>query len=69
MAEKYTTELLGVVIAQIAQTIGYSRTQSAPLELLEDILLRFIQELARDLHSQAEHGNYLVPKYLHAYIQ
>lgn len=62
MAEKYTSELLGVVIAQIAQTIGYSRTQSAPLELLEDILLRFIQELARDLHRQAEHGNKFVYK-------
>nr|AAF81901.1 architectural regulator of copia enhancer [Drosophila hydei] len=61
MAEKYTSELLGVVIAQIAQTIGYSRTQSAPLELLEDILLRFIQELARDLHRQAEHANRVEP--------
>ncbi|EDV90972.1 GH23929 [Drosophila grimshawi] len=57
MAEKYTSDMLGVVIAQIAQTIGYSSTQSAPLELLEDILQRFIQELARDLHSQAEHAN------------
>ncbi|XP_064537524.1 uncharacterized protein Taf3 isoform X2 [Drosophila montana] len=61
MAEKYTSEILGIVIAQIAQTIGYSRTQSAPLELLEDILQRFIQELARDLHSQAEHANRVEP--------
>ncbi|XP_032588950.1 uncharacterized protein LOC6585799 isoform X2 [Drosophila mojavensis] len=61
MTEKYTSELLGVVIAQIAQTIGYNRTQSVPLELLEDILLRFIQELARDLHSQAEHANRIEP--------
>lgn len=56
MAEKYSSDLLRVVVAQIAQTIGYSNTQSAPVELLEDILHKFIQELARNLHSQAEHG-------------
>lgn len=56
MAEKYSSDLLRVVVAQIAQTIGYSNTQSAPVELLEDILHRFIQELARNLHSQTEHG-------------
>ncbi|KAL7726693.1 hypothetical protein ACLKA6_012771 [Drosophila palustris] len=61
MAETYSSEILRVVIAQIAQTIGYSNTQSAPLELLEDILQRFIQELARDLHSQAEHANRVEP--------
>ncbi|ACY70478.1 hypothetical protein DVIR88_6g0015 [Drosophila virilis] len=68
MTEKYTSELLGIVIAQIAQTIGYSRTQSAPLELLEDILQRFIQELARDLHSQAEHANRVEPNLKDAFL-
>lgn len=56
MSDKYSSELLRIVIAQIAQTIGYSNTQSAPVELLEDILHRFIQELASNLHSQTEHG-------------
>lgn len=60
MSEKYSSELLRVVIAQIAQTIGYSNTQSAPVELLEDILYRFIQELARNLHSQTEHGKIFI---------
>ncbi|KAH8272442.1 hypothetical protein KR044_002967, partial [Drosophila immigrans] len=57
MAEIYSSEVLRIVIAQIAQTIGYCNTQNAPLELLEDILLKFVQELARDLHSQVEHAN------------
>ncbi|KAH8403617.1 hypothetical protein KR222_009720, partial [Zaprionus bogoriensis] len=61
MAEKYSSELFRVVIAQIAQTIGYSNSQCAPLELLEDILERFIQELAHNLHSQAEHANRAEP--------
>ncbi|ALC48138.1 bip2 [Drosophila busckii] len=61
MTEKYSLELLRVVAAQISQTIGYSSTQSAPLELLQDILKRFIEELARDLHSQVEHANRVEP--------
>lgn len=64
MTEAYSSEILRVVVAQIAQTIGYSNTQSAPLELLEDILLRFIQELARDLHNQVEHGRYIMFAYI-----
>ncbi|XP_060661084.1 uncharacterized protein LOC132794855 isoform X3 [Drosophila nasuta] len=61
MAEIYSSDILRIVIAEIAQTIGYSNTQNASLELLEDILLRFVKELSRDLHSQVEHANRIEP--------
>ncbi|XP_022217521.1 transcription initiation factor TFIID subunit 3 isoform X2 [Drosophila obscura] len=61
MADKYSSDLMRIVIAQITQTIGYSSTLSAPLELLQDILLKFMQEFARDLHGQMEHANRLEP--------
>ncbi|XP_052854948.1 uncharacterized protein LOC128263785 [Drosophila gunungcola] len=57
MAEKYSSDLTLVVIAQIAQTIGYSSTLSAPLELLQDVMQKFTQEFARDLHGHMEHAN------------
>ncbi|EDW83592.2 uncharacterized protein Dwil_GK13694 [Drosophila willistoni] len=50
-----------IIIAQIAQNIGYSSTQNAPLELLQDILQKFMQEFAHDLHSQMEHANRIEP--------
>ncbi|XP_015044235.1 transcription initiation factor TFIID subunit 3 isoform X3 [Drosophila pseudoobscura] len=61
MTDKYSSDLMRIVIAQITQTIGYSSTLSAPLELLQDILLKFMQEFARDLHGQMEHANRLEP--------
>ncbi|SPP89007.1 transcription initiation factor TFIID subunit 3 isoform X1 [Drosophila guanche] len=61
MADKYSSDLMRMVIAQVTQTIGYSSTLSAPLELLQDILIKFMQEFGRDLHGQMEHANRLEP--------
>ncbi|XP_043069605.1 uncharacterized protein Taf3 isoform X2 [Drosophila bipectinata] len=61
MAEKYSSDLFRVVIAQISQTIGYSYTFSSPLELLQDIMKKFVQEFAQDLHCNMEHANRLEP--------
>ncbi|XP_050742974.1 transcription initiation factor TFIID subunit 3 isoform X2 [Drosophila biarmipes] len=61
MADKYASDLALVVIAQITQTIGYSCTLSAPLELLQDIMQKFTQEFARDLHCNMEHANRIEP--------
>ncbi|XP_044316492.1 transcription initiation factor TFIID subunit 3 isoform X2 [Drosophila rhopaloa] len=61
MADKYSSDLTLVVIAQIAQTIGYSSTLSAPLELLQDVMQKFTQEFARDLHGHMEHANRIRP--------
>ncbi|KAH8373750.1 hypothetical protein KR009_009397, partial [Drosophila setifemur] len=61
MADKYSLDLFRVVIAQITQTIGYSCTLSAPLELLQDIMQKFVQEFSRDMHSQMQHANRIQP--------
>lgn len=56
MTEKYSSDLFRVVIAQISQTIGYSYTLSSPLELLQDVMKKFVQEFAQDMHCNMEHG-------------
>lgn len=48
-------ELLRISVAQICQTIGYHVIQATPFELLQDILHKFLHEIARDLHRQVEH--------------
>ncbi|XP_033168053.1 uncharacterized protein LOC117146242 isoform X2 [Drosophila mauritiana] len=61
MADRYASDLALVVVAQITQTIGYSCSLSAPLELLQDILQKFVQEFARDMHGHMEHANRIEP--------
>ncbi|XP_032311788.1 uncharacterized protein LOC6505487 isoform X2 [Drosophila ananassae] len=61
MAEKYSSDLFRVVIAQISQTIGYSYTFSSPLELLQDVIKKFVHEFAQDMHRNMEHANRLEP--------
>lgn len=51
----YMKEVLRVAVAQICQTIGYNATQTAPLELLQDVLDKFLKEFTRDLRRQVEH--------------
>ncbi|XP_073832908.1 TBP-associated factor 3 [Musca autumnalis] len=53
----YLKEVLRVAVAQICQTIGYNATQTAPLELLQDVLDKFLKEFTRDLRRQVEHYN------------
>lgn len=55
MSDQYMKELLRVAVAQICQTIGYNATQTAPLELLQDVLDKFLREFTRDLRRQVEH--------------
>ncbi|XP_054091424.1 uncharacterized protein LOC105220279 isoform X2 [Zeugodacus cucurbitae] len=55
MTDRYMRELLRISVAQICQTIGYHVIQATPFELLQDILHKFLHEIARDLHRQVEH--------------
>ncbi|XP_075158993.1 TBP-associated factor 3 [Haematobia irritans] len=57
MTDQYMKDILRVAVAQICQTIGYNATQSAPLELLQDVLDKFMKEFTRDLRRQVEHYN------------
>ncbi|XP_053685698.1 titin [Sabethes cyaneus] len=54
MAERYTHQLLKVVVAQVCQTIGWHSIQSTPLELMMDILDQYMRDITRLTHRYAE---------------
>lgn len=54
MSERYTHQLLKVVVAQVCQTIGWHSIQSTPLELLIDILDQYLRDITRLTHRYSE---------------
>lgn len=54
MKQNYSTALLRVVAAQICQTIGWQSVTSSSLEILVDILDRYLKELCKTTHDYAE---------------
>lgn len=54
MSERYTHQLLKVVVAQICQTIGWHSIQSTPMELMIDILDQYLRDITRVTHRYAE---------------
>ncbi|KAJ8301671.1 hypothetical protein KUTeg_020658 [Tegillarca granosa] len=54
MAEQYCRSLLRVSLAQICQSLGWHATQSTPLDLLTDVLERYIFEIAKCTHRYSE---------------
>ena len=54
---EYSRSLLRVVVAQVCQTLGWNGIQSTPLELLTDILERYLLEIGRTSHRYSEQGD------------
>ncbi|KAK3602912.1 hypothetical protein CHS0354_039328 [Potamilus streckersoni] len=54
MAEKYSWSLLRVAVAQICQQLGWNSIHATPLELLTDVLERYLLQVARVTHRYAE---------------
>ncbi|XP_058835776.1 transcription initiation factor TFIID subunit 3-like [Topomyia yanbarensis] len=54
MSERYTHQLLKVVVAQVCQTIGWHSIQSTPLELMMDILDQYLRDITRLTHRYSE---------------
>ena len=54
MAETFSRNALKMVVAQICQTIGWHAIQSTPLDIMVDILQRYIAELGRLTHRYTE---------------
>lgn len=50
----YVQQLSKIIVAQIAQTIGWNSIQSTPLELLSDVLHKYLQELTRQTYRYTE---------------
>lgn len=54
MKQNYSTQLLRVVAAQICQTIGWQSVTASSLEILVDILDRYLKEICKTTHDYAE---------------
>lgn len=50
----YIQQLSKVIVAQITQTIGWNSIQTTPLELLTDILHKYLEELTRQTQRYTE---------------
>ena len=54
MSLQYSRNLLRVVVAQLCRQLGWNSIQSSPLELLTNILERYIVQLACQTHRFSE---------------
>ena len=54
MATEYNRAVLRVGIAQLAQQLGWNAIQGSPMELLTDVLERYILSLGRTTHRYSE---------------
>lgn len=52
--EAYCKQMLRVVVAQICQKVGWQAIKEFPLELLSDVLDRFLKEFTRELSRYVE---------------
>ncbi|KAG4066162.1 hypothetical protein HA402_010364 [Bradysia odoriphaga] len=50
----YTQQILKVTVAQLCQTIGWNSISNTPLELMSDILNKYIKEIATQTHRYSE---------------
>ena len=53
----YSRTLLKISVAQILQTIGFQSAQSTALDILVEILERYIMLISKTTHDFAELGN------------
>ncbi|XP_031629821.1 transcription initiation factor TFIID subunit 3 isoform X2 [Contarinia nasturtii] len=54
MSLPYIQQLTKVIVAQITQTIGWNSIQTTPLELITDILHKYLEELTRQTQRYTE---------------
>lgn len=55
MANQFKYEILKISVAEICQTIGFQGIYSTPLDVLADILHRYIFEVCKLTHRYTEH--------------
>jgi len=67
-ADIYAKTLLKISVSQMLQTIGFRTAQSTALDILVEILERYIHLISRSAHEYSEFGNYIgksfKPKFL-----
>ena len=55
--DSYTQQVFRVVSAQICKAIGWHGISTTSLEILVDILERYITEMCQAAHNYSEHCN------------
>lgn len=58
-ADAYVKKLLKISVGQMLQTIGFQTAQSTALEILVEVLERYIFLITRTIHDFSEFGNKL----------
>ena len=54
MTEQYSRHILRVALAQMCQSMGWNAVQSTPMELLTDVLERYMLQLGKYTHRYCE---------------
>ena len=56
-AEEYSRRLARVAVAQMAEMAGFTKAQESAIEILSELLLKYVGELCSTAHSYAELAN------------
>lgn len=54
MAEQYSRHVSKIVVSQLAETAGFHAVQESAVDVLADLMLRYIAQLGSASHSYAE---------------
>lgn len=59
--EPWTRQLLAIIVSQICKTIGWHSISTTSLQILVDVLHRYLKRLGTNIHGHAEHLNHTHP--------
>ena len=54
MAERYSRHVSKIVVGQLAESAGFQAMQESAVDVLADLMLRYIAQLGSASHSYAE---------------
>lgn len=59
--EPWTRQLLSIIVSQICKTIGWHSVSTTSLQILVDVLHRYLKQLGTNIHGYTEHYNHTFP--------
>lgn len=59
--EPWTRQLLSVIVSQLCKTIGWHSISTSCLQVLVDVLHRYLKQLGTTVHDYSEHYNHTLP--------
>lgn len=51
MASSFAKDALKICVAQICQNIGWHAVQASPMDILVDVLQRYVFEISKSVHQ------------------